>query len=63
MATLYHFCVQIARRSCFNTKSQKNVPANNCHPKVHVHVREYIIIKVIFTVHNVHVMAFLMSLP
>ena len=33
MSTLYHFRMQIA--ACFNLNSQKkNVPANNCHPKV-----------------------------
>jgi hypothetical protein len=38
MSTLYHFRVQIAKFSTRKTrskpKSQKNVPANNCHPKV-----------------------------
>jgi hypothetical protein len=40
MSTLYHFHVYIAnfspRKMCFNPKSQKNVPANNCHLKVAV---------------------------
>ena len=39
VSTLYHYHVQIAkfstRKTSFKPKSQKNVPANNCHPKVH----------------------------
>ena len=41
VSTLYHYRVQITKfsthKTCFKPKSQKNVPANNYHPKIDSH--------------------------